>query len=150
MITADQPQDMTARLDNVDAQLEALGDEIDLIRTIQGSVRRETRSNNQTAARLERTVARLADIARDHQVALRIASQNAERDAPQERSSTIALCFKPKYSASGSIYDNKEATGTVQLTDKIAVNVRLGSNSEFARVPPVIACGATLNAHNKC
>lgn len=79
-MTADQPQDMTARLDNVDAQLEALGDEIDLIRTIQDSVRRETRSNSQTAARLERTVARLADIARDHQVALSIASQNAERD----------------------------------------------------------------------
>lgn len=75
-MTADQPQDITARLDNVDAQLEALGDEIDLIRTIQDSVRRETRSNSQTAARLERTVARLADIARDHQVALRV----AERD----------------------------------------------------------------------
>ncbi len=40
-MTADQPQDMTARLDNVDAQLEALGDEIDLIRTIQDSVRRD-------------------------------------------------------------------------------------------------------------
>ncbi len=35
----------------------------------------------------------------------------------------IAPCFKLKYSASGSIYYNKEATVTVQLTDKIIVNV---------------------------
>jgi hypothetical protein len=80
MTNADEPQDTTARLDDVDARLDVLGDEIDLIRTIQDGVRRETRTNSQTGARLERTVARLADIARDHQVALRLVSQNAERD----------------------------------------------------------------------
>ena len=80
MTNADQPQDITTGLDDVDARLDVLGDEIDLIRTIQDSVRRETRTNSQTGARLERTVARLADIARDHQVPLRFASQNAERD----------------------------------------------------------------------
>jgi hypothetical protein len=80
MTNADQPQDITARLDDVDSRLEILGDEIDLIRTIQDGVRRETRTNSQASARLERTVARLADIARDHQVALRLVSQDAERD----------------------------------------------------------------------
>ncbi|KYC40003.1 hypothetical protein WA1_29025 [Scytonema hofmannii PCC 7110] len=85
-MTNAQPEDITARLDNIDEQLEQLGDEIDLIRTIQNGNRRETRANSQTAARLERTVNRLADIARDHQVALRIASQEAERDRQEFRS----------------------------------------------------------------
>lgn len=80
MTNAEQPQDITQRLASIDEQLEQLGDEIDLIRTIQNANRRETRANSQTAARLERTVAQLADIARDHQLALRLASQNAERD----------------------------------------------------------------------
>jgi len=80
MTNADQPQDIASRLDDVDARLDVLGDEIDLIRTIQDGVRRETRANSQTAARLERTVTQLADIARDHQLALRLVSQNAERD----------------------------------------------------------------------
>jgi hypothetical protein len=80
MSNADQPQNISARLDDVDARLEQLGDEIDIIRTIQDSVRRETRINSQTGARLERTVTQLADIARDHQRVLRISSQNAERD----------------------------------------------------------------------
>lgn len=63
MTNADQPQDIKARLDDIDERLEQLGDEIDLIRTIQNANRRETRANSQTAARLERTVAQLADIA---------------------------------------------------------------------------------------
>ncbi|MEI6442935.1 MAG: hypothetical protein WCO29_07365 [Nostocales cyanobacterium ELA583] len=45
--------------------------EIDLVRTIQEDVRRETRSNSQALARLERTVTNLADIARLHQQSLR-------------------------------------------------------------------------------
>ncbi|MBD2342312.1 hypothetical protein H6G64_35970 [Calothrix sp. FACHB-156] len=80
MTNADQPQDITERLNDIDERLEQLGDEIDLIRTIQNGNRRELRANSQTTARLERTVAQLADIARDHQLALRVASQDAERD----------------------------------------------------------------------
>lgn len=79
-MTNAQPEDINARLDNIDEQLEQLGDEIDLKSTIQNGNRRETRANSQTAARLERTTARLADIARDHQIALRIAASQAERD----------------------------------------------------------------------
>jgi Skp family chaperone for outer membrane proteins len=60
-----------ARLDDIDSRLDQLGDEIDLVRTIQEGVRRETRSNSQALARLERTVTNLADIARLHQQALR-------------------------------------------------------------------------------
>ncbi|WP_061390675.1 hypothetical protein, partial [Salmonella enterica] len=71
MTNADQPQNITARLDDIDERLEQLGDELDLIRTIQNANRRETRGLSQTAARLERTVAQLADIAREHQQALR-------------------------------------------------------------------------------
>lgn len=79
MTNADQPQDITARLDDIDERLEQLGDELDLIRTIQNANRRETRANSQTAARLERTVTQLADIAREHQQALRISQQNFDR-----------------------------------------------------------------------
>lgn len=35
MTNAEQPQDITERLNNIDTQLDALADEIDLIRTIQ-------------------------------------------------------------------------------------------------------------------
>ncbi|BAZ14326.1 hypothetical protein NIES4071_61690 [Calothrix sp. NIES-4071] len=80
MTNADQPQDITARLDDINVRLEALGDELDLVRTVQDSMRREVRYTNQSMSRLERTVADLADIARDHQQALRLLSQNAERD----------------------------------------------------------------------
>jgi deoxyribose-phosphate aldolase len=44
------PEDITARLDNIDQQLEQLGDEIDLIPTIQNGNRREIRATSQTAA----------------------------------------------------------------------------------------------------
>lgn len=79
MTNADQPQDITVRLNDIDDRLEQLGDEIDLIRTIQNANRREIRANSQTSARLERTVAQLADIAREHQQALRISQQNFDR-----------------------------------------------------------------------
>ncbi|MBD2667380.1 hypothetical protein [Richelia sinica] len=69
-MTNSQPE-ITARLDDIDQRLDQLGDEIDLVRTIQEGVRRETRSNSQALARLERTVTNLADIARLHQQALR-------------------------------------------------------------------------------
>ncbi len=72
-MTNAQPEDITARLDSIEEQLEQLGDEIDLIRTIQNGNRRETRANSQTTARLERTVTQLADT-------VRIASLRAERD----------------------------------------------------------------------
>ncbi|WP_016951085.1 hypothetical protein [Anabaena sp. PCC 7108] len=71
-MTNSQPlEDISARLDDIDSRLDQLGDEIDLVRTIQEGVRRETRSNSQALARLERTVTNLADIARLHQQALR-------------------------------------------------------------------------------
>jgi len=78
-MTNSQPEDTTARLDDIDNRLEQLGDEIDLIRTVQDGVRRETRANSQSLARLERTVANLADIARLHQQALRTSQQNIDR-----------------------------------------------------------------------
>lgn len=40
MTSADQPQDITARLDDIDTGLEELGSELDLIRTIQNANRR--------------------------------------------------------------------------------------------------------------
>lgn len=78
MTNADQPQDIAARLSNIDEQLEQIGDELDLIRTIQDGNRRETRSNSQSAARLERTVTQLASIAREHQLALGIIERERE------------------------------------------------------------------------
>lgn len=80
MTNADQPEDITARLDDIDTRLDELGDELDLIRTIQNGMRREVRATSQTSARLERTVNRLAEIARDHQQALRIVERENERD----------------------------------------------------------------------
>lgn len=68
-----QPEDISTRFNNIDEQLEQILDEIDLIRTIQNGVRRETRTNSQAAARLERTVNRLAEVAALHQQALRAA-----------------------------------------------------------------------------
>ncbi|MDJ0677761.1 MAG: hypothetical protein QNJ36_20660 [Calothrix sp. MO_167.B42] len=53
-------------------------DELDLIRTIQTGVRRETRVNSQTTARLERTVTRLAQITALHQQGFRIIEQDRE------------------------------------------------------------------------
>ena len=78
-MTAGQPEEGAARLNSIDEQLEQLGDEIDLIRTIQNANRRETRTNSQTTARLERTVTQLVDIARSHQQALRISQENIDR-----------------------------------------------------------------------
>jgi hypothetical protein len=76
----DQPQNITGRLEDIDRRLELLGDEIDLARTIQNGIRVEVRTTSQRTATLEQTVAQLRDIARDHQLILRLASQNAERD----------------------------------------------------------------------
>ncbi|BAZ12298.1 hypothetical protein NIES4071_41280 [Calothrix sp. NIES-4071] len=80
MTNADQPQDITGRLEDIDRRLEALGDEIDLARTIESGIRVEVRTTSQRTASLEQTVAQLRDIARDHQLALRLITQNAERD----------------------------------------------------------------------
>ncbi len=69
-----QPEDINVKLAQMDERLEQLGDEIDLIRTIQNANRRETRGNSQTMA-IERSVAELVDIARLHQQALKINQQ---------------------------------------------------------------------------
>lgn len=79
MTKADQPHDITPRLDDIDDRLEQLGDELDLICTIKNANRREIHANSQTSARLEKTVAQLADTAREHQQALRISQQNFDR-----------------------------------------------------------------------
>lgn len=80
MTNAGQPEDMGAKLDDIDIRLEELGDSLDLLRTVQNANRRETRSNSQTIARLERSIRELADIARLHQEGLRVAQRDAERD----------------------------------------------------------------------
>jgi hypothetical protein len=46
MTNAYQP-DITARLDDIDERLEQLGDELDIIRTIQNGMRREGANNQQ-------------------------------------------------------------------------------------------------------
>jgi|GEM_PF-1435758 len=53
-----QPQD------DINTRLDDLADEIDLIRTIQNGVRRETRLNSQSLARVERSILELGNIAR--------------------------------------------------------------------------------------
>ncbi|WP_193194822.1 hypothetical protein [Nostoc sp. MG11] len=73
------PENLSDRLDDIDQRLDQLGDELDLIRTIQDGMRRETRATSQTAGRLERTVRELADIARLHQQALRQSQTETER-----------------------------------------------------------------------
>ncbi|PHJ57261.1 hypothetical protein VF14_08655 [Nostoc linckia z18] len=80
MTSSGQPEDISVRLDDIDTRLEELGDQLDLIRTIQDANRRETRGNSQTVARLERSIRELSDIARLHQEGLRIAQREAERD----------------------------------------------------------------------
>ncbi len=80
MTSAGQPEDISARFDNIDTRLEEIGDELDLLRTVQNANRRETRGNSQTIARLERTIRELAEIARIHQEGLRAAQRDAERD----------------------------------------------------------------------
>lgn len=61
-MTNSQPEDLTARVDNIDEQLEQILDELDLIAAIQNTVRREVRTTSQSSARLERTVRQLAEI----------------------------------------------------------------------------------------
>ena len=80
MTNADQPEDVGIRVNEIDERLEELGDEIDLIRTVLNANRRETRTNSQTAARLNRVTTELSDIARRHQQALQIAERDAERN----------------------------------------------------------------------
>ncbi|MBW4614577.1 MAG: hypothetical protein KME21_15135 [Desmonostoc vinosum HA7617-LM4] len=62
MTNADQP--IEERLINIETQLEDLGDELDLLRTIQNANRRELRTVSQTSARLERAINQLADLSR--------------------------------------------------------------------------------------
>jgi hypothetical protein len=52
MTNADRPEDVAARLEDIDRRLDALGDEIDL-RTIQNGIRLGLRSNSQRTATLE-------------------------------------------------------------------------------------------------
>jgi hypothetical protein len=99
MTNSDQPQDINDRLNNIDTRLEELGDEIDLIGTIQNANRRETHANSQTATCLEQTVAQLADIAI-------LAS-----------ASTLESVSKTS-TASGSIYLGRVAMATAHLLTK--------------------------------
>ncbi|WP_179051789.1 hypothetical protein [Nostoc sp. TCL26-01] len=80
MTNAGQPEDIGLRFENIDTRLEEIGDELDLLCTVQNANRRETRGNSQTIARLERTIRELAEIARLHQQGLREAQRDAERD----------------------------------------------------------------------
>jgi chromosome segregation ATPase len=80
MTNAGQPEDISVRVDNIDTRLEELGDDLDLLQTVQNANRRETRGNSQTIARLERTIRELAEIARLHQEGLRVTQRDAERD----------------------------------------------------------------------
>nr|WP_196517800.1 hypothetical protein [Nostoc sp. WHI] len=82
MTSSGQPEDISVRLDDIDTRLEEVGDQLDLIRTIQDANRRETRGNYQTIARLERSIRELGDIARLHQEALRVAER--DRQATRE------------------------------------------------------------------
>ncbi|MCC5637119.1 hypothetical protein LC593_14890 [Nostoc sp. CHAB 5844] len=66
MTNADRP--IEDRLESVESQLEDLGDELDLLRTIQTGMRRELRSVSQTSARLERAINQLAEISRRQQL----------------------------------------------------------------------------------
>ena len=43
MTNAFPPEDISARFDNIDTRLEEIGDELDLLRTVQNANRRETR-----------------------------------------------------------------------------------------------------------
>ncbi len=95
-MTNNQPlDDINIRLDDLDTRLADLGDELDLISTIQQGVRRETRFNSQSLARLERTVRELGSIAQLQQVAIRQLSLDAERDrqeaASDRQQAAIAL-----------------------------------------------------------
>ena len=89
MTNAFPPEDISTRFDNIDTRLEEIGDELDLLRTVQNANRRETRGNSQTIARLERTIRELADIARLHQEGLRAAQRDAERDRQTIRETEI-------------------------------------------------------------
>ncbi len=80
-MTNSQPLDNTnARLDDLDTRLEQLGDEIDLIRTIQTANRRELRFNSQSLARVERTIIEIGDIVRLQSIQAERDRQQAERD----------------------------------------------------------------------
>jgi hypothetical protein len=50
MTSSLQPEDINVRLDDIDTRLEEVGDQLDLLRTIQDANRRETRGNSQTVA----------------------------------------------------------------------------------------------------
>jgi methyl-accepting chemotaxis protein len=86
MSSSEQPQDISAHLNRLDTRLDELREEVDLVRTMQNGIRREVRSNSQalsSVASLERTVSQLADIAHDHQEALRLTSRRFEISSRQ-------------------------------------------------------------------
>jgi len=64
-MTNSQPIDeINVKLNDFGTQLEQLGDDIDLLRTIQDANRRELRFTSQSLARLERIVTQIADTVR--------------------------------------------------------------------------------------
>ncbi len=78
-MTNSQPENLTTRVASLEEQLEQVLDELDLLRTIQTGVRRETRTNSTTAARLERATANLAVISANHTRDIRQMQQNINR-----------------------------------------------------------------------
>jgi predicted ribosome quality control (RQC) complex YloA/Tae2 family protein len=76
-----QPIDeINVKLNDFGTQLEQLGDEIDLLRTIQDANRRELRFTSQSLARLERIVTQLADTVRNESFAAAADRQQAAID----------------------------------------------------------------------
>lgn len=65
---------------NINARLNKLGNELDLLRTEMWQVSEEAPYNSQIISRLQSTVRQLLEIARLHQQALRISERNAEQD----------------------------------------------------------------------
>ncbi len=64
-MTNSQPiNEINVKLNDFGTQLEQLGDELDLLRTIQDANRRELRFTSQSLARLERIVTQIADTVR--------------------------------------------------------------------------------------
>ncbi len=83
-MTNSQPlDDMNVRLNDFATQLDQLGDDIDLLRTIQDANRRELRFTSQSLARLERIVTQIADTVRRQGLAAEADRQQAERDRQQ-------------------------------------------------------------------
>ena len=85
-MTNSQPFDqINTRLDDFTAQLEQLGEETDLLRTIQNANRRELRFNSQSLSRLERIVSDLSKIVQ----AISLQAAEDRRQAAEDRRQAV-------------------------------------------------------------